>query len=436
MTPRLSPLAALLPFLAVAVTAGCGGGGSGNYAALPAAATPTPAAPTPTPATPTPPTPPVAMNCAAVTSQSLALPGLVVESAASMPAKGPSGSAASYPAHCKVTGSINKRVGIDGKSYAIGFDVRLPDAGWNGKFFYSGDAGLDGAIGDPLGTVAMGGKTNALTLGYAVVSSDGGHIGTSSIFDGSFGFDPQARVDYGYNALGTLTPLAKKIVTQYFGTAPVRSYYAGCSKGGQSGMQAAARYADQFDGIIAGDPGFNLPKAAVENMFENQQLATVNADLTKAFSAADLGLVSSSILAKCDALDGAADGMVNDLARCKTTFNPDTDVPQCAAGGTPDGSCLSATQKTALKAIMGGAKASNGDPLYADWPWDPGVTGSGWTSWKTFLNSSLGPVAMSSVFSVPPTPGVLAFRPTATTYWQTFDLNQSFNLIYGRRPQV
>jgi pimeloyl-ACP methyl ester carboxylesterase len=401
------PLNPVIPLLTLAMVTGCGGGDDSPAAV------------------------PVALTCSQVTTQVLNIPGLTVASAVSVAASGAAGSAASYPAHCQVTGSINSRVGVDGKPYAIGFDIRLPNAAWNGKFFYSGDGGLDGMIFDPFGTTAMGGKTNALTMGYAVASSDGGHIGSSITFDAAFGLDPQARVDYGYNALGTLTPLAKKIVTQYFGTAPTRAYYAGCSKGGQSGMQAAARFADQFDGIIAGNPGFNLPKSAVAAVFDNQQLATVDPDITKAFASQDLAFVASRILAQCDALDGAGDGIVNDLPGCKAAFQSDRDVPQCASGIAPDGTCLSAVQMTALKAIMGGAKDSGGTLLYADWPWDPGIASGNWTVWKTFLGTTLTPLALANVFSTPPTPSVQVFTPAAATYWQTFDMNRSFELIYG-----
>lgn len=370
-----------------------------------------------------------ALNCSDVTTAKLNLSGLVVTTSVANAASGAASSATSYPAHCQVTGTINQRTGIDGKTYAIGFDIRLPATGWNRKFFYSGDAGIDGGFNDPLGSTAVGGTTNALTLGYAVASSDGGH--SSGGLDGSFGLDPQARVDYGYNALGTLTPLAKAIVVQYYGRSVNRSYYAGCSKGGQSGMVAAARFADQFDGIIAGDPGFNLPKAAVEELYDNQQFATVNANIAQAFAPADLALVSASILAKCDALDGAADGMVNDVAACKAAFNFATDVPQCASGAPPDGTCLSATQKTALANIFNGARGTAGDLLYSDWPWDPGLAGSGWTFWKTFLNAQIAPVAMGNVFATPPAPVIAAFSPATTAYWQAFDVNQGFELIYG-----
>jgi len=52
------------------------------------------------------------------------------------------------------------------------------------------------------------------------------------------------------------------------------------------------------------------------------------------------------VLAKCDALDGATDGLVQDTAACQTAFSLAADVPTCA--GARDGSCLSAAQKTAI----------------------------------------------------------------------------------------
>src|SRR6478752_2909314 len=40
------------------------------------------------------------------------------------------------PAHCQVTGKMFQRVStVDGQTYAIGFEMRLPNA-WNGRFFY------------------------------------------------------------------------------------------------------------------------------------------------------------------------------------------------------------------------------------------------------------------------------------------------------------
>jgi feruloyl esterase len=39
------------------------------------------------------------------------------------------------PQHCVVQGLVNERTGVDGRPYAIGFQLRLP-TDWNGRFFY------------------------------------------------------------------------------------------------------------------------------------------------------------------------------------------------------------------------------------------------------------------------------------------------------------
>jgi feruloyl esterase len=154
--------------------------------------------------------------------------------------------------HCLVQGQMNQRVSaFDGKTYAIGFEMRLPVA-WNGRFFYQANGGLDGNVVTATGEIGGGGPLNdALNMGFAVISSDAGH---SSSQNPLFGLDPQARIDYGYNAVATLTPMAKQAIHTAYGKAPDRSYFEGCSNGGRHAMVAAARSSAEYDGIIAGDP--------------------------------------------------------------------------------------------------------------------------------------------------------------------------------------
>ena len=46
------------------------------------------------------------------------------------------------PSHCRAEGEIDPRVGSDGKPYAIGFTINLPDR-WNGRFLFQGGGGLN-----------------------------------------------------------------------------------------------------------------------------------------------------------------------------------------------------------------------------------------------------------------------------------------------------
>jgi hypothetical protein len=322
------------------------------------------------------------------------------------------------PEHCVVKGKMNERISkVDGKTYAIGFEMRLPTS-WNGRFFYQANGGLDGMVVNAYGDILGGGPTsNGLLKGFAVISSDAGHqMEQGSIGGGVFGIDPQARIDYGYNAVAQLTPMAKNLIKTYYGKMPDKSYIVGTSNGGRHAMVAAARFPDLYDGFLAGSPGFNLPKAAVAQLWGVKQYAPISKtspttgrpDVATSFSAADLQMVGETILKKCDALDGLTDNMVSDIKKCQLVFSIDNDVSTCS--GFPDGTCLTGAQKTVLAAVHAGVKNTAGQPLYTNFPWDAGISSSGWTTWK-FANSTgpRDPLAVGFVFTTPSvSPAVLS----------------------------
>lgn len=302
--------------------------------------------------------------------------------------------------HCRVTGRMHERVStVDGQSYAVGFEMRLP-RDWNGRFFYQANGGLDGSVSTAVGALGGGPLGNALQMGFAVLSSDAGHAGSLGPF---FGLDPQARLDYGYQAVGKLTPMARSALQTAYGKGPDRSYLGGCSNGGRHAMVAASRYADQYDGIIAGNPGTRLPLAAIANIAGAQgyaKLATTTQDLGTGFTQAERRLVSQAVLARCDALDGATDGMVQAGAACQASFDLARDVPTC--GGARDGSCLSAEQKSTIAGLFKGATTSGGSRIYSSFPYDAGLDTAGWAGWKFSNSLNLDTGAVGLVWQAPP----------------------------------
>ncbi len=314
------------------------------------------------------------------------------------------------PEHCQLTGKMHQRTGvIDGKSYAIGFEMRLPK-NWNGRFYHQGNGGIDGSVVTAAGGLGGGPLTNALYQGFAVLSSDAGHSGGTP----DFGIDPQARLDYGYQAVGKLTPMAKSVIQAAYGKAPDRSYFGGCSNGGRHALVTATRYPNDYDGILAGAPGYNLPKAATANLAGARLYASVAtaspvataADLATGFTDTERKLLASRVVAKCDALDGTADGMVQDVAACQAAFNLSTDVPTCT--GTRDGTCLSSPQKTVIAKIFSGTTTSTGSLIYSSFPWDGGVgagasaTNSGIPFWEFFAPLNLDSGAAGIIFNATP----------------------------------
>ena len=108
-----------------------------------------------------------------------------------------------------------------------------------------------------------------------MVATDGGHQAKNPM-DASFGADPQARADYQFRSTNLVAQIAKKIVAQYYGSAPHHSYMSGCSNGGREAMMAAQRYPTLFDGVIAGDPAFHLtPRSSAARAWFSIKMAEI-----------------------------------------------------------------------------------------------------------------------------------------------------------------
>lgn len=390
-----------------------------------------------------------ARNCAALAqldAAGLPNPSTRIVSATANPAAAAKGKAPAAPEHCEVQGAINERTGMNGQRYAIKFRLRLP-ANWNGNFFFEGGGGSNGNLGTAFGNLQGGQPGSALGLGYAVVSQDSGHDNAANNDPArggtvTFGFDPQARVDFGYNSYDQVTRTAKALIAAYYGRPPQRSYYVGCSEGGREGMMVSQRFPQHFDGVLACAPGLNLHKAALYgHAWDVQSFAEVsNATgiygrdgqplLNKTFTDEDLDIAAQAILAACDGLDGLEDGIIDNFPACNAAaVTPRLEAVRCA--GTKRTTCLSAAQVTALLKVHAGARDAQGNLYYSDWAFDRGIGGKignnynqGWRSWKIgaydapqngAIIAGLGGASVSALFTTPPTevpaqgPGVLAF---------------------------
>ncbi len=234
-----------------------------------------------------------------------------------------------------------------------------------------------------------------------------------------------------------LGPIGKAIVAKYYGVAPATSYMMGCSNGGRHTMVAATRMGDAYDGFVAGDPGFNLPRAAIQHAWDIQSFERIDPDVKKSFSPADMALISKRVLDACDRLDGVEDGIVGDIKACQQAFHL-ADLT-CSGDKTPD--CLRKTQVVALERAFGGPKNSKGEPLYSDWPYDAGMGSANWRFWKVFsgippwnnnpLIATMGAGSLAAIFTTPPT--LTKGDPDALMgFLEHFDFDRDAPKIYAK----
>ena len=294
-------------------------------------------------------------SCAALAGKSIG--GASISAGAMVPVAAASGPNPAVPSYCKITATM---------APALNFEVRLP-ASWNGKFHYSGGGGFDGTIPSA--------DLNSLSLGYVDAASDSGHQGNA--LDGSFATDPVKLDLFAQLSVPTVAAAAKLIVQAAYGSLPSRSYYEGCSNGGREGLMTALRFPTMFDGVIAKAPAKFI--APIESY---KRAATLMAnDPGSVLNAAKLSLIDSSIVAACDSLDGAADGLVSNVAACH--FDPST--LRCASGTDEGDTCLSDPQIAVVSTLASYMVGGAGTPYVTSFPpyqlWGDISLPGAWGSW-------------------------------------------------------
>ena len=241
---------------------------------------------------------------------------------------------ADLPAFCRVAATLKPTPDSD-----IKIEVWMPASGWNGKFQAVGNGGWAGTIGYP----AM---AQALARGYATTSTDTGH----STPGASFAFGHREKlIDYAYRSEHEMTVKAKSIVNAFYGSAPTRSYFNGCSTGGRQALMEASRYPEDFDGIIAGAAA--NPKTRLDTWRIWMGLQTMRDPATR-IPQEKYPAIHQAVLASCDGVDGLKDGLIDDPTRCKF----DARVLACKDADGP--SCLTPQQVQSVNIVLGPAKSA------------------------------------------------------------------------------
>ncbi len=254
------------------------------------------------------------------------------------------------PIICRIAG-----VATPTSDSQIHFEVWLPEDGhWTGRLQVYGNAGYVGRI--PYADLAKD-----IAKGNAVAGGDTGHVTTSMPEDLTFVVGhPEKLKDWGYRSIHEVTQSAKAIILAVAGKLPSYSYFFGCSTGGGQGLAEAQRYPADFNGIVAGAPGYNRTHINAGALWAFAQLHTTPASflpITK------LDLVAKAVMNECDAKDGLKDDIIADPRACH--FDPG--VMLCKNGDQPD--CLTAGQVATMRRIHGGTiNPRTGALIYPPWP--------------------------------------------------------------------
>ncbi len=317
-------------------------------------------------------------------------------------------------AHCRVTGLLTPE---------IAFEVSLP-AKWNGRFYMIGNGGLAGENMEDPGRVSQ--RNGALKLGFAFAQTNTGHDSRREP-SGTFVLNnPQKALDYAWRAVHLTALTTKEITTAYYGRTISKSYWNSCSNGGRQGLIEAQRFPEDFDGIIANSPWVSQTGFTIGAMWNQKALSEASVTPAK------LALVAGKVMAKCDAIDGLKDGLIDDPRKCR--FDPKRDVPQCAAGA--DGAdCLTSDEAAAIAKVYSGP-ISNGKPYFPGFM--PGseavlLTANGSAGASGWMNLILAgqPTAKPADFNL--AEGVmrfLVFKPPQPDYdYRTFNYDRDIHLL-------
>ena len=321
-----------------------------------------------------------AADCIALTALKLPNTRIVSAEAVANPAQ-LSGSAlpAGLPPFCRVVARVH-----DAPDSDIGIEIWLPFDNWAGVFHGTGNGGFGGVLTGGYGAMAQG-----LRLGYSTATTDTGTSPATPLNgDPLIGHSRKWR-DWGKLSTHVMTVTGKALSRAFYGRNPARSYYTGCSTGGQQGLIEALHYPADYDGILVGAPVINRTWGHATVLWD---YAAAHASTNSMLSPAKLDLLNRAAIAQCgqNGFGLAGDAFIADPMSCR--FDPAVLI--CKASES-DG-CLSAPQVATARAFYSGPVARDGRPRF--YGWLPGSEVAGRYGWSFLQTDTNGDPQFASLF--------------------------------------
>jgi hypothetical protein len=294
----------------------------------------------------------VAARCAALSNARLA--DTTIESAMLVPAKADetsiAGDVPGYPAFCRVVARVRSEPGSD-----IGVELWLPAQGWAGVFHGNGSGGFAGNF-----TLGYSGMAEGLRRGFATATTDAGTAPATPLEGEALIGQPRKWRDWGRLSTNVMTTTGKALTKAFYGREARKSYYTGCSTGGQMGLIQALYYPQDYDGILVGAPVMNRTWGHASVLWN---YAAANREPGRVLSDAKLKLLNDAAIAACwkQGHGLAGDRFIMDPMSC--SFDPQVLLCKAAVSDT----CLTAGEVETARAFYSGPTTRDGEPSFYGW---------------------------------------------------------------------
>lgn len=252
---------------------------------------------------------------------------------------------------------------------ALPLNTNSGNAAWGGRLVLTAGGGSQGTVPGLTGMIAM----NPAAVG---AGTDSGHVGGDQTFWGVI-VPPDTPVGLNYGKLedwaggranGIAVKLAKQLAASYYGEGVKRTYWNGCSGGGQMGLSQMLYYPEEYDGALVGAPSNHWQKLRLMNTFDRLVYKKV-AQKTAPLTTAQVNAANAAAVAACDADDGVVDGTLADPRAC--TWSAANHV--CGQPNAPAAPlCLDPIQAAGIDLTWDGARNTHGKRIFP--AYDRGVS--------------------------------------------------------------
>jgi hypothetical protein len=342
----------------------------------------------------------------------LRLPDTSIVSAALVPAKAAettiAGETPGYRSFCRVVARVRSAPDSD-----IGVEIWLPAQDWTGVFHGNGNGGFAGVLAG-----GYSGMVDGLRRGFATATTDAGTAPASPLEGDALIGQPRKWRDWGRLSTHVMTVTGKAITRAFYGRDARRSYYTGCSTGGQQGLIESLYYPADYDGILVGAPVINRTWGHAAVLWD---YAAAHRTPGSLLSDAKLKLLNKAAIATCwrQGHGLAGDRFISDPLSC--SFDPA--VLQCR--GAASDACLTTGEVATARAFYSGPTGRDGKASYFGWL--PGSEMSdtfGWSFLQTPINGQ------------PPFGALFKWVFGADWDWKGFDFDRDMPVVDARLDPI